>query len=100
MAEIHFWHELDRIRLRVHEQAVRPYLSAVRREQLREEADLMVQHAARLKCAEELLVINPVAAYGIDRLIQEARDEVRQFSGDTWLPWLPDVRENFEELAT
>ena len=100
MAEIHYWHELDRIRLRVHEQAVRPYLSAVRREQLREEADLMVQHAVRLKCAEELLVINPVAAYGIDRLIQEAREEVRQYSGDTWLPWLPDVHENFDELAS
>ncbi len=97
--EIHFWHELDHARIRVYEQAVRPYLSAVRKEQLRNETDLTVQHAIRLKCAEEHLVVNPLAVYGINRLIAEATDGVRQSSGETWLSWLPDVHENFEELA-
>lgn len=97
--EMHFWHELDRARIRIHEQAVRPYLSAVRKEQLRNETNLTLQHTIRLKCAEDFLVINPVADFGIDRLIADAIDGVRQSSGETWLSWLPDVRENFEELA-
>ena len=99
LAEVHFWHELDRARLRIYETAVRPYLTAVRRARLREETELTVQHAIRLECAEEHLVPNPVAVYGVDRMIGDATEELRLFVGDTWLPWLPNVHENFEELT-
>ena len=51
IAERYFWHELDRVRIRIYEQAVRPYRSAVMHEQLRHEPELTVQHAARVRCA-------------------------------------------------
>ena len=98
--EIHFWHELDRARIRVYEHAVRPYLTCVRRSRLRHESNLMVQHAVRIRCAEESLAQNPLADYGLERLIQDAFDGVRASSGELWIPWLPDVCENFEGLLS
>jgi len=97
VVEIHFWHELDRIRMRIYEQAVRPYRASVTSEHLRNECDLLVQHQARVRCAEQNLPINPLAAYGFENLLSEALDSVRGL-GEKWLRLLPDVRENFEEL--
>ena len=97
VVETHFWHELDRIRIAVYEQAVRAYRSAVMRENLRQENDLMVQHEARVRCAEQHLPINPLVPYGFERLQTEALDGVRDL-GDKFLGLLPDVHENFEEL--
>ena len=69
-------------------------------EQLRNEPDLTVQHEARVHCAEKHLPINPLAEYGFDRMLSESVEGVRQLGGgDTWIGWLPDVRENFEELC-
>ncbi len=97
VVETHFWHELDRIRIRIYEQSVRAYRAAVMREQLRHEPDLMVQHSARVRCAELHLPINPLAEFGFDRMLAETLDGVRDL-GEKWLGLLPDVRENYEEL--
>ena len=92
-----FWHELDRIRIQIYEQAVRPYRSAVMRRQLRFEGNLLLQHQARIECAEELLSRNPVKEYGIEKIIDKSLDATRAF-GQKWMEYLPDVRENFENL--
>lgn len=97
VVETHFWHELDRIRIRIYEQAVRPYRAAVMREHLRHEPNLMVQHEARVRCAEQHLPINPLAEYGFDRMLAETLVGVGDL-GTQWLSLLPDVRENYEEL--
>lgn len=97
VVETHFWHELDRVRIHIYEQAVRPYRAAVMREHLRHENDLLVQHEKRVQCAERHLVVNPLAEYGFDRMLAEALNGVRDLN-EKWLHLLPDVHENYEEL--
>ncbi len=87
-----------RFRMRVYEQAVRPYRAAVMRAHLRDENDLMIQHTVRVRCAEDLLPFNPISQFGLDRILSEALDSVREL-GEKWLVVIPDVRENFQDLA-
>ena len=94
-AEIQYWHELDRVRLRIYEKAVRPYLSAVRKARIPEDAVLAVQHAIRVRCAESHLPTAPLQDHGIERMIEEAREAVAQIVHPSALAWLPDVREHF-----
>jgi hypothetical protein len=94
-AEIQFWHELDRARLRIYEKAVRPYMTAVRKARPPAGTTLAVQHQIRVQCAENHLPPNPLRDYGVERMIADARlalDEIMQAS---ILAWLPDVREHF-----
>jgi hypothetical protein len=98
-AEIEYWHELDRVRMRIYEQAVRPYLVAVRKSRLRPDAALSDQHNLRVRCAEKWLPTNPVHDYGITRMISEAREAVAQIIQPAALAWLPEVREHFTLLA-
>ena len=99
-AEMYFWHELDRSRMQIYEQAVRTYRSAVMHEHSRDETDLRIQHEVRVRCAEQHLPLNPLQDYGFERMVADAHAGVRELSGgsDAWLLVLPDVRENFEEL--
>lgn len=83
--------------MRIYEQAIRPYRASVTSEHLRHECDLMVQHKTRVRCAEQNLPLNPLAAHGFEKMLREALDSVRDL-GEKWLKLLPDVRENFEEL--
>jgi hypothetical protein len=94
-AEVQFWHELDRARLRIYEKAVRPYLVAVRKARVPAGTALATQHELRVRCAENHLPMNPLQDYGIEQMIAEAREALGQMVQPSALAWLPDVREHF-----
>ena len=95
-AEIQFWHELDRIRLHIYERAVRPYWTALRKSRLPSGTPLAVQHAIRVRCAENHLPVDPLRDYGVDRLMAEAREALAQMVHPSAAAWLPDVRGHFK----
>jgi hypothetical protein len=94
-AEAQFWHELDRARLGIYQKAVRPYMRAVRRSRL-SGAGLEIQHQTRVACAEKYLPLDPLAEYGVTRLIADAHQALKQLVNPAALEWLPDVREHFK----
>lgn len=96
--EQEFWHELDRQRLAIYQKAVRPYASAVRQASLPGDAPLSAQHSLRLRCARELLPVNPLREYGLSNLLRETREELLKLFSPALLEWLPDVRANFKAL--
>ena len=98
LAERHFWQELDRLRIRICRAALRPYVRAMPRVGISKEASLPEQHLARLACAEEVLEKNPIGKYGIERMIQEARQSTMAFVRPEFAQWLPDVRQHFTFL--
>jgi hypothetical protein len=98
-AEVQFWHELDRTRLRVYEKAVRPYLMAVKKAHVPTGATLATQHKIRVQCAENNLPTNPLHDYGIERMIAEARQALGEMVQPSTLAWLPDAREQFKMVA-
>jgi hypothetical protein len=98
-AEIQFWHELDRIRLGIYQRAVKPYMRAVTRARLLPGVGLGVQHETRVRCAEEHLPLNPLADYGVTRLIEDARAAVAELVNPATLSSLPNVREHFRIAA-
>jgi hypothetical protein len=93
-AEMQFWHELDRIRVKIYERAVRPYVTAVRKAETRGR-ELMRQHLTRVECAEQHLPLNPLREYGVDRMIAEARRSLAELVNPAATHWLPDVRPYF-----
>lgn len=90
-----FWEQLDRVRIRVYERAVRPYMLGVKKDPRSHDADLLVQHYSRVQCAERLLATDPLKEYGLDRLIADAREQAAQLVLPSALQWLPDAREYF-----
>lgn len=94
-AESRLWHELDRARLAIYQNAVRPYMLAVKRARLPAAAPLAAQHETRVRCAEKHLPKRPLEDYGIDRMIAEARSALEQLVNPAALAWLPDVRAHF-----
>jgi hypothetical protein len=98
-AETEYWHELDRVRMNIYENAVRRYMVEVRRSRLPPGAELPVQHALRVRCAEKYLPKNPVRDYGVTRMISEAREALSQIINPTAMAWLPDVHEHFKLLT-
>jgi hypothetical protein len=97
--EVEFWHRLDRVRMKIHERAVRPYMVAVKRDPRSDASDLPTQHQCRVEHAERLLAKNPLRVHGIDRLIEEAQTEAAKFAPAGSLDWLPDVRGSFIGLG-
>ncbi|MFO1500187.1 MAG: hypothetical protein U1G07_17660 [Verrucomicrobiota bacterium] len=94
-AEVEFWHRLDRLRMRIYEQAVRAYASALRVELRTETHDFREQHQIRIEKAQELLPPNPLVDYGIARLIADAREQASRFLPEGALAWLPDATTSF-----
>jgi hypothetical protein len=94
-AEVQFWHELDRVRLGIYQHAARPYVQALKAARPKSGATLAVEHELRVQCAEAHLARNPVADFGVDRMIQEARSGLEELVNPAALAWLPDVREHF-----
>jgi hypothetical protein len=97
--EIEFWNQLDRLRMRVHEHAVRPYMVAVKRDRRSDDPALRTQHLVRVEHAERLLPVNPLRQHGLERLIAEARTQAARFLLPEALEWLPDVRGCFIGLS-
>ena len=100
LAERHFWQELDRLRIRLCRTALRPFVLAMGRERQRIAGGLPEEHVARVACAERHLEKNPVAAHGVDQLIEDARESTRAFVNPELLRWLPDVRPHFRFLES
>jgi hypothetical protein len=98
LAERLFWQELDRLRTRIYRAALRPFVLAMGRTKSPAGAPLPQQHAARLACAEENLNQKPIKTYGVERLIQEARQATAAFVRPELLQWLPNVHPHFTYL--
>ncbi len=98
-AEIEYWHELDRVRLRVYEKAVRRYLVEVRKSRLPPGAGLAAQHELRVRLAEKHLPLSPLRDYGVSRMISEAREALARLIQPAMMAWLPEVRQHFTLFA-
>lgn len=90
-AEKMFWHELDRVRIGIARNALRPYVNAVRKARANANSDFNTQHEIRLTCAQDKLPINPLAEYGIKNLTDTSRRAVKQIVRAEHCQWLPDV---------
>jgi len=99
-AERQFWVQLDRLRVRVYERALRPYVVAVRRAQIAAGTPLHGQHEIRLRCAAETLRPSPLVEYGLERYVEEARRATAELVQPELLQWLPDVSPHFNYLKT
>lgn len=98
-AESAFWQELDRVRIRILRAALRPFVLAVRRARRDGDVSLKEQHAIRLKVAEEHLNPRPIASYGLDRYIEEARRNTAKAANPDLMKWLPDVSGYFRRYV-
>jgi hypothetical protein len=94
-AETLFWQELDRLRMRILRAALRPYVIAVGQASRIGQVPLREQHTLRVRTAEGHLDTGPLASYGIERYIEEARSNTARLVNPDLLRWLPDVTENF-----
>lgn len=94
-AERQFWHELDRVRLRIYAQAAKPYMLSVKKSHVPPDSPLARQHEVRVHCAEQHLSMNPLQDFGLDRMIGEAREALSRMVHPETLAWLPDVRPHF-----
>jgi hypothetical protein len=99
-AEQRLWEELDRLRVRIYERALRPYMVAVRKAGSSQLQTLREDHELRVRCAADKLAIRPLDDYGIDRHIREAKEGLvaRGVLPHEALDWLPDITENFNYL--
>jgi hypothetical protein len=99
-AERKFWEELDRRRIQILEQHLRPYVSAVRKARLGRQLSLRDDHGLRVDCATRHLPLNPLKDYGLQKYFEEARTRLIALSliPEVALTWLPDVAKYFEWL--
>ncbi len=101
-AEMMLWRELDEIRIRIYEHALRPYVSSVRKARLGHDCPFPDQHEVRVECALAYLPLQPMRDYGVARHIQEARQALVDSATipKEALAWLPDVTDNFKYLES
>lgn len=99
LAERKYWEELDRLRIRILEGHLRPYVSSVRKNRVGKRLALAEEHAMRIDCAARHLPENPLKEYGLQRYIDEAKQSLAGlgFVAEA-LKWLPDVTEYFSWL--
>lgn len=95
-----FWEELDRVRIRILERQLRPYVACVRKARLARTLPLREDHALRVNCATHHLPTNPLKTYGVQRHIEDARKSLAElgFLSEKALTWLPEVMVYFEWL--
>jgi len=99
-AERRLWEELDRRRIRILEQHLRPYVSAVRKARYGRNLSLLEEHSMRVEMAQNHLPQNPIKDYGISKYIEEVRISLvdQQMIPASALTWLPDVMIYFQWL--
>jgi hypothetical protein len=99
-AERKLWEELDRLRVRVFEAGLRPYVSAVRRARTAKPLTFREEHLLRVDCAERHLPKNPLNDHGIEKYIEEAKRSMLDTGliPERALPWLPKVINYFQWL--
>jgi hypothetical protein len=99
-AERKLWERLDRIRVRILETHLRPYVSAVRKARAGGQRPIHDEHRLRVECAVAHLPANPLKDYGLARMVAESRTFLAE-SGlvpEEALTWLPDVTVYFKWL--
>ena len=89
-AEEVFWHRLDACRIHLYEQALRPYVSAVRRATARRALTVRESHALRFECADRTLAPDPMREYGASRLLEDARAATARLVHPSLMQWLPE----------
>ncbi len=94
-AEQVFWQQLDACRIRLYEKALRPYVSAVRSTIGRRGVSLEDSHHIRVECASSKLLPSPIASYGFDRLVEEAREATFSLINPALREWLPNAARHF-----
>ena len=99
LAEQQFWKELDRLRIRILRAALKPFVLAMGKTSIPANATLSEQHAIRLAVAEQGLEKNPVAKFGVARMIEESRAATTTFVNPQLMQWLPDVSAHFRFLT-
>lgn len=99
-AERKYWEELDRRRIQILQDHLRPYVSAVRKARGSRELSLRDDHAVRVDCATRHLLTKPLKDYGVQKLIDEARLALvgSGLIPESALTWLPEVMLYFEWL--
>jgi len=99
-AERKFWEELDRRRIRILEQHLRPYVSAMRKARFGRNLSLREDHALRIESASRHLPETPLHDYGLQKYIGEAKAALvnAELVPENALTWLPDVTIYFDWL--
>jgi hypothetical protein len=99
-AERKLWEELDRLRIRILEQKLRPYVSAVRKARAGSEFSLAEDHALRIDCAKRHLPENPLKDYGLENYVEEAKAALTDSAlvPENALTWLPNPMIYFKWL--
>jgi hypothetical protein len=99
-AERKLWEELDRLRIRILERHLRPFVAAMRKARAGKQLAFSEDHGIRIACANELLPPNPLRDYGLGRYVEEAKSSLVESAviPENALAWLPDVALYFEWL--
>ena len=97
--EIEFWTHLNTLRLQVYQASHDRYARALLKAPKRTPTDLLSQHRLRVEFAERLLPDRPLQAYGIPRLIDEAKEATAMGLDPTILRFLPEVTSHFGNVA-
>ena len=96
--EIEFWTHLDALRLQVYKASHDDYGRALLKMKTHP-GDLLAQHRLRVELAESLLPERPLQAYGVERLIEEAKQATVIGLDPTILQFLPEVTSHFGNVA-
>ena len=98
--EIDFWSHLDRIRLKVYEDASKLYARTIHKNLKSCAVDLTQQHIILVKWAEDLLPQSPIQDYGWTKIIKEAKDVTAIGLDPQLLDYLPDVSIHFANIVS
>lgn len=92
--EIDFWSRLDRLRLGIYRRAASEYATKLRARVGLATAPLEEQHEIRVEEAHASLPRDPLASFGADRLVEQARSETGLGLDPSLLNLLPSVGPN------
>ena len=95
MVEQTFWQELDRVRIRIHQDHIRRYMHAVKNDPRVKNSPSEIQHRLRIEHALEWLPQCPILDFGIVNLIDEAKMATTRLHSKEWTKILPDATKHF-----
>ena len=95
--EVEFWTHLDHARLRIYKECHSSYRRALQAHKDQPD-DLMHQHVLRIRYAEDFLPTIPLQDYGIDRLIEDAKNATGIGLDPAMLDYLPDAKIHFGNI--
>jgi hypothetical protein len=101
-AERKLWEQLDRLRIKILETHLRPYVAAVRKARAGRHRPIHDEHGLRTECAMAHLPTNPLKDYGLARMVEESKAFLAEAGllPESALTWLPDVTKYFKWLDT